>query len=404
MKSVADLIGASLEVCAPQPPLDVALPEAVGCILAEDVVAPFDLPFADSAGLDGFAVRAEDVAGASSATPVELKVLSTVLAGSVEHVRLVRGGAVAIASGAPMPAGANAVVPVEATDRGQVRVQVKAAVRAGENVRPRAQDVEAGSVVLAAGERVGGRQVALLAGVGRLRVSVHPRPRVVIVSIGDELMEPGRPAVPGKVFDANVHALSTAARDAGAETFRVSAVPDERGNLMDLLRDQLVRADLVVTTGGLSYGEGDTVKDVLSPLGTVRFDFVAMDPCRQIGIGTIGETALFALPGDPVAAQIAFEVFVRPALRKMAGWAELYRPTVTGRVTRGWNSPAGKMEFVRVRLTGDPTAGYLAEPQGEPGACLISALARSNALAVVPESKTVVRAGDRLPCFVLDDA
>ncbi|MDO4791522.1 MAG: molybdopterin molybdotransferase MoeA [Buchananella hordeovulneris] len=404
MKSVADLIESALEVCVPQPPLDVALPEAVGCILAEDVVAPFDLPFANSAALDGYAVRAEDVASAGPSAPAELKVLTTVLAGSVDHVRLVKGAAVAIASGAPIPAGANAVVPVESTDRGQVQVLVKSRVGVGDNVRPRAQDVAAGTVVLSAGERLGPRQIALLAGVGRLRVSVHPRPRVVIVSIGDELVAPGRDAMPGKVFDANVHALSSAAQDAGAETYRVSAVPDERGGLIDLLRDQLVRADMVVTTGGLSYGTGDTVKDVLSPLGTVRFDFVAMDPCRHLGIGTMGNTAFFALPGDPVAAQVAFEVFVRPALRKMAGWADLYRPTVSARVTQGWMSPPGKMEFVRVRLTGDPQAGYLAEPQGQPGARLMSALARSNALAVVPESKTVVTPGDRLHCFVLDDA
>ncbi|MDO5081465.1 molybdopterin molybdotransferase MoeA [Buchananella hordeovulneris] len=404
MKTVGEHIEASLQAVGPQPPLEVGLPDAVGCILAEDVLAPFDLPFTDVAALDGYAVHAADLQDPGPDGTVELKVLCTVLAGSAEHVRLVRGAAVAIASGAPLPKGADTVIPVEDTDRGVVNVQIRSRARVGDNIKPRAADVRAGSVVLARGERVGARQVALLAGVGRVRVAVHPRPRVVIVSIGDELVEPGGKAVPGKVFDANVHALATAAQDAGATTFRVSAVPDERGSLMDLLRDQLVRADLVITTGGLSYGEGDTVKDVLAPLGTVRFDNVAISPGRQLGVGTLGDgVALFALPGDPVAAQVAFEVFVRPALRKMAGRQELFRRSVQATVARGWTSPAGRVEFARVALTGDPAHGYTAELQGEPQALLLSALARSNAFAVVPEAITQVRAGDKLHCLVLED-
>lgn len=404
MRTVSEHIEASLQAVGPQPPLEVGLPDAAGCILAEDVLAPFDLPFTDVAALDGYAVHAADLQEPGPDGTVELKVLCTVLAGSAEHVRLVRGAAVAIASGAPLPKGADTVIPVEDTDRGVVSVQIRSRARVGDNLKLRAADVRAGSVVLARGERVGARQVALLAGVGRVRVAVHPRPRVVIVSIGDELVEPGGKVVPGKVFDANVHALATAAQDAGATTFRVAAVPDERGSLMDLLRDQLVRADLVITTGGLSYGEGDTVKDVLAPLGTVRFDNVAISPGRQLGVGTLGDgVALFALPGDPVAAQVAFEVFVRPALRKMAGRQELFRRSVQATVSHGWTSPAGRVEFARVSLTGDPVHGYTAELQGEPQALLLSTLARSNAFAVVPEAITQVRAGDKLHCLVLED-
>ncbi|MEE6295730.1 molybdotransferase-like divisome protein Glp [Georgenia wangjunii] len=403
MRTVQEHLAACLAVVGPQPPLDVVLADAVGCVLAEDVIAPADLPVADLAGLDGYAVRAADIAEAAPTARVALGVVDELRAGTTEHLRLVPGTAVRIASGAPLPTGADAVVPLEQTDGGSARVTVRTASTAGEHVRRRAEDLRAGEVVLPAGERVGARQVALLAAVGRGRVRVHPRTRVVIISVGDELVEPGQRAAPGQVFDANGHALATAAQDVGAATYRVAAVPDQRGPLRETLEDQLVRADLIITTGGLSYGANDTVKEVLAPLGTVRFDNVAMWPGRQLGVGTIGDgTPIFALPGNPVTAQVAYETFVRPALRAMAGYTDLYRPSVPAAVTTGWYSPAGRREFVRVQLTGSPAEGYRAEPVGAPHALLLSALARSNALAVVPEDVTDVRAGDQLHCLVLD--
>ncbi|MFH5824741.1 gephyrin-like molybdotransferase Glp [Georgenia sp. AZ-5] len=404
MRTVQDHLGACLAAVGPLPPLEVVLADAVGCVLAEDVQAAGDLPVADLAAVDGYAVRAGDVVEARPDRPVTLRVTDELRAGQVERLRLVSRAAVRIASGAPVPVEADAVVPAEQTDFGAAEVAVRTAVVSGENVRRRAEDLRAGEIVLPAGERVGARQVALLAAVGRGRASVHPRPRVVIVSVGDELVEPGRPAQPGQVYDANGHALATAVQDAGATTFRVAAVPDERRRLRETLEDQLVRADLVITTGGLSYGANDTVKEVLGPLGTVRFDNVAMWPGRQLGVGHVGEgTPIFSLPGDPVAVQVAFETFVRPALRKMAGYTELYRPSVAATVTSGWYSPAGRREFVRVHVTGAPAGGYRAEPVGAPAALLLSALARANAFAVVPEDLTHVTAGDRLHCLLLDE-
>lgn len=403
MRTVQEHLAACLAAVGPQPPLEVVLADAVGCVLAEDVLAPRDLPLADVAALDGYALRAGDVTGATPSAPVTLRVLDEIRAGTVDPTRLPAGSCVRIASGAPLPAEADVVVPVELTDRGTAKVEIRTAPAAGENVSPRAQDVRAGEVVLPAGERVGARQVALLAAVGRGRVTVHPRPRVVIVSVGDELVEPGAPARPGEVYDANGHALAAAVHDAGAATYRVAAVPDERGRLRETLEDQLVRADLIVTTGGLSHGSNDTVKEVLAPLGTVRFDNVAMWPGRQLGLGHIGDgTPIFALPGDPVAAQVAYEVFVRPAVLAMAGYTDLYRPTVRATVTRGWPSPAGRREFVRVTLSGSPQEGYRATPVGAPGTLLLSALARSNALAVVPEDLTDVAEGATLSCLVLE--
>ncbi|MDN5963538.1 MAG: molybdopterin molybdotransferase MoeA [Actinomyces sp.] len=403
MRSVADFYQDCLSAVGQQPPLDVQLADAVSCVLAEDVRAPFDLPVADLAGCDGYAVRSADLAGASPDMPVTLTVTEEVRAGDVDPAALVTGSAIRIASGAPVPTGADSVVALDFTDHGRARVMVRTQPAVGENIRRRAEDVERGKVVLRNGTRVGARQVALLAGVGRSRVVVHPRPRVVIISIGDEIVEPGREARPGTVFDANGHALSTAVADAGAQTFRVAAVPDERQVLSQTIEDQLVRADLILTTGGISYGSGDTVREVLGSFGTVRFDNVAAWPGHILGVGRVGEgTPIFCLPGDPVSAQVCFEVYVRPALRHMQGWTVLNRPSIQARVDRSWYSPRGRREFVRVRLSGDPRSGYQAKVMGAPASLLLSALAESNALAIVPEDVTNVRAGDALQCMVLD--
>ena len=207
------------------PPLDVQLADAVSCVLAEDVQAPFNLPVADLSACDGYAVRIRDCEGATLESPVTLPVTEEIRAGAVDPAALVPGTAIRIASGAPMPSGAEAVVSLEFTDHGIAQVALRTAPASGENIRRRAEDVAQGDTVLRAGTRIGARQMALLAGVGRDRVLVHPRPRVVIISIGDEIVEPGGEARPGTVFDANGHALSTAVADAGAQTFRVAAVP-----------------------------------------------------------------------------------------------------------------------------------------------------------------------------------
>ena len=409
MRSVAEFYQDCLSAVAQQPPLDVQLADAVSCVLAEDVEAPFDLPVADLAARDGYAVRSEDLAGARPDNELSLRVTEALRAGDVNPAALVPGTAIRIASGAPMPAGADSVIALEFTDHGMAQVNVRTQPAVGENIRRKAEDVEEGEIVLRKGTRVGARQVALLAGVGRSRVYVHPRPRVVILSIGDEIVEPGEKARPGTVFDANGHALSTAIADAGAQTFRVAAVPDERHVLSETIEDQLVRADLILTTGGISHGSGDTVREVLSTLGTVRFDNIAAWPGHILGVGTVGGddngeggTPIFCLPGDPVSAQVCFEVFVRPTLRHMQGWTQLTRPSVKAAVDRSWYSPRGRREFVRVRLVGDPKTGYQAKVMGAPASLLLSALAESNALAIVPESTTNVHTGDMLQCLVLE--
>ncbi|WP_353065271.1 molybdopterin molybdotransferase MoeA [Arcanobacterium hippocoleae] len=275
------------------PAFEVSLTDAIGCILAQDVVSLVDVPQMNLAGRDGYAVQAEDTRGASDVNPLSLPVLEKVRANYTEPVSIVEKTAIKVASGTPLPEGADAVVPIEYTDGGEARVQINVELQAGENVRTHAEDLAAGEVILRQGVRIASRQVAVLASAGHATVLVRPKPRVVVLAIGDELQEPGRPAVRGKVYDANSHALASAAAGAGAQVFRVGAVPDDARILREAIEDQLVRADIVITTGGLSYGGGDTLKEVLAPLGTVRFDHVGIFPGRQFGVGRIDHTSIF---------------------------------------------------------------------------------------------------------------
>ena len=391
MRTVSEHLQACLDAVGQLPPLAVALADAVGCVLAEDVIAPSDNPVVDLAACDGYALAAETSREGSA------RVMDVVRAGDAGVLRLVPGAVVRIDSGAPMPVGADAVIPLEETDRGEAVVAFGRAITPGENVRTQGGEARSGEAVLARGTRVGARQVAVLAGLGRARVLVHPKPRVVIISGGVELTEPGRPASAGQVYDANGHALATCVHDAGGVPLRVGAVSDQVRELREVLEDQLVRADLLVTTGGLS--QGDTVRDVVTAMGDVRFDNVAISPGRRWGVGHVndGATPIFCLPGDPLAVQVAYETFVRPALLSMAGYTELYRPSVRAATTSGWDSPGGEREFVPVVLQGTPTGGYTCEPQT---ASLVG-LAEANALAVVPEDVTAVGQGDTLDCLIL---
>ncbi|WP_129339174.1 gephyrin-like molybdotransferase Glp [Cellulomonas endophytica] len=410
MRSVQDHLTAVLAAVGPVPPLDVVLADAAGCILAADLVASADVPPVASAARDGYAVAAHDTDGAGLGREVALPVVHDVRPGAAV-TRLAPGQAVRVASGAPLPVGADAVVPVEETDRGAARVALQRPVEAGRHVRPPGSDVRAGDVLLGAGTRLGARAVALAAAAGRGRLRVHPTPRVVLLSVGDELVEPTTAghAPAGAVYEADGHGLHAAVRDAGATPVRVGVVPDDRAALREALEDQLVRADMVITTGGLSELADDTVKDVLAGYGTVRLDQVAMAPGGRHGFGTLGSdlgrgdpVPVFALPGHPVAAQVAFEVFVRPALLAARGHTELFRPSVAARTTTGWPSPAGLRQFVPATLLGTPDEGYTVTPVGDPARPSTAALAQANALAVVNELDTDVRPGQVVHCLVLE--
>ncbi len=403
MRSVDEHLEACLSGVEPLEPIDLQLLDAHGCILAEDVVAPWSLPQFDNSSMDGYAVRAEDVAAATADEPVELPVMGDITAGRPSTVSLAPGTTMRIMTGAPVPSGADAVVPVEWTDGALAHVHVTRGVRPGAHVRTVGSDVVEGTQVLASGTRLGPTQLGLLAAVGRDRVQCRPKPRVVVLATGSELVEPGLPLEPGKINESNSYALTAAAKEAGALAVRVGIVEDDPRLLMDAIEDQLIRADLLVTTGGVSAGAYDVVKEILSRLGTVTFDKVAMQPGMPQGFGSVGPegTPIFTLPGNPVSAYVSFEVFVRPVLRRMLGVEPLQRPTVRAVCATELRSPEGKRQFARGWL-GVEEGRYVVHPVGAQGSHLVNDLAHANALMVVPETTTVVPAGGTVTVMVLE--
>jgi molybdopterin molybdotransferase len=299
----------------PLPPTQLGITEAEGCVLAEDITALSALPPFDNSAMDGYAVHAEDVAKASADTPVSLPVTGEVAAGDTGAYAVAPGTCLRITTGAQLPGGADAVVPVEQTDGGVARVVIRAAVEPGSAVRFRGGDARAGEVLLPAGTRLSTMHIAVLAASGRARAEVYPRPRVVVISTGNELTEPGSALAPGQIWDSNSFMLAAAAREAGCIAFRHGPVPDDPREMLPTIEDQLLRADLIVTSGGVSMGgEHDVVKEALSQLGTVQFRKVAMQPGMPQGFGTVGDdqTPIFTLPGNPVVAQQAVVPAGRP--------------------------------------------------------------------------------------------
>jgi molybdopterin molybdotransferase len=273
----------------------------------------------------------------------------------------------------------------------------------GANIRRRGEDVKVGDLVLDVGTRLGPGQLGLLAAVGRDRVKVRPRPRVVILSTGTELVEPGQPVGSGQIHESNSYILTTAAREAGAIAFRVGIVKDDPRLLLDTIEDQLIRADLVMTSGGVSVGAYDVVKEVLSRLGTVTFEQIAMQPGKPQGFGTVGpdSTPIITLPGNPVSAFVSFEVFVRPMIRRMLGVETLARPVVSAKCVGGLKSPAGRRQYARGWL--DVEDGrYVVTPVGGQGSHLVGDLAHSNSLIVVAEDVTQVADGAPVDVMVLE--
>ncbi|WP_073924979.1 gephyrin-like molybdotransferase Glp [Streptomyces sp. CB03911] len=398
------------------PAIELQLLDAQGCRLDEDVVATGDLPPFDNSSMDGYAVRTADTAGATGEYPSVLAVVGDIAAGAGDLPKVGPGQAARIMTGAPMPPGAEAVAPVEWTDGGtgtghpaeamtapvaDEEVRVLRPVRAGAHIRRRGSDIATGDRILDAGTLLGPTQLGLLAAVGRGSVRVRPRPRVVVLSTGSELVQPGEPVGPGQICDSNSFTLTAAARDAGAIAYRVGGVPDDAAVLRAVLEDQLGRADLIVTSGGVSVGAYDVVKEALQGgEGSVDFRKLRMQPGKPQGFGMIGGPAgvpLLALPGNPVSSYISFELFVRPVIRTMLGASDVHRPVVRAVCPVELRSPAGRRQFLRGRYTPDGRV----EPVGGEGSHLVGALARANCLITVPEEVTVLAAGTEVDVVLL---
>jgi molybdopterin molybdotransferase len=364
-------------------------------VLAADLVAEVALPGFDNSAMDGYAARAADVAS----TPVRLPVADDIPAGRTDVVPLAPGTVQRIMTGAPLPAGAEVIVPVELTDGATDEVEIREAPPPGTHVRRAGEDIAAGAVVVPAGTALGATQLGVAAAVGLVDVLVRRRPRVVILSTGSELVTPGEPLHPGQIYESNSELLMAAVEEAGGESRRLRFVPDDVHRFLSAIRHELAGADLLITSGGVSAGAYEVVKDALGTLGTVEFTKVGMQPGGPQGAGTVDGVPVVTLPGNPVSAFVSFEVFVRPALRRALGHARPERLHVPARLTGPLTSPPGRRQFLRGYYDGGEVSQV-----GGPGSHLVAHLSRANCLVVVPEDVTDLAAGAEVDVWLIEGA
>ncbi|MDG4663406.1 gephyrin-like molybdotransferase Glp [Mycobacterium sp. 236(2023)] len=387
---VADLISA-------RPAEQVAIPDTLGLVLAADVVARLSLPGFDNSAMDGYAVLTEDIATATEDTPVRLPVAEDIPAGRTDIPTLVPGTAHRIMTGAPLPVGATTIVPVEATDGGTDTVTIREAKKDGQHIRRAGEDVTEGTTVLRAGQLVTPAVVGLAAALGLAELTVLPRLRVLVMSTGTELVTAGTELQPGQIYESNGAMLTAAVRDAGGDVVATPMTGDDVDVFRETLRTQAGDADLIITTGGVSAGAYEVVKDAFGD-DSVDFVKVAMQPGMPQGAGTVDGIPIVTLPGNPVSSLVSFEVFVRPALRAAMGLSDTDRPRRAATLTEDLTSPRGKRQFRRgvFDAVADTVTGY-----GPPASHHLRWLASANCLLEIDEDTAELAAGSRVQVWDL---
>ncbi|WP_414636457.1 gephyrin-like molybdotransferase Glp [Actinophytocola sp.] len=382
---------------AATPVTPLPLDQCVGLVLGADLVAPVSLPPFDNSAMDGYAVRSVDVAGAGgTGGPVELPVAEDIPAGRTDVVPLLPGTAHRIMTGAPVPPGADAIVKVEDTDGGVELVTIRASAAPGTHVRRTGEDVTEGATVLRAGTVLGSPQLGLAAAVGRAELPVRRPVRALILSTGSELVEPGVPLRPGQIYESNSVLLAAAVREIGGETTVLRFVPDDVRAFHRTIAGHVDDVDVLITSGGVSAGAYEVVKDALSGQG-VDFLRVAVQPGGPQGSGSFQGLPVVTLPGNPVSAALSFELFLRPALLAAMGHTVIDRPRLKARSAAELRSPSARRQYRRGYVEGD-----VVNPVGGPGSHLLAAFAASNCLIEVPEDVEVIAEGDLVTVLVLD--
>ncbi|MBX3088231.1 MAG: molybdopterin molybdotransferase MoeA [Cryobacterium sp.] len=392
-----------LSALEPLEVLEVPLSEALGRTLAGNLPAAVDVPNFDNSAMDGYAVRREDLIGASDAAPVKLRVIEDLPAGTSKTPTVAAGTAARIMTGAPIPVGADSVVPVEDTDRDTESVAVRVAPAPAAHIRRAGTDVRTGELILSAGSLLGARQLSAAAAGGAGTVKVRPAPRVGILSTGSELRPPGSALEFGQIHDSNSTLLAGLVTEAGGEPVLLGSTGDDPSEFGAMIERVTGELDLIVTSGGVSVGAYDVVKAVLAPIG-VWFGTVRMQPGKPQGFGLLPNgTPIITLPGNPVSVFVSFEAFVRPALMKLQGRDALLRSAVPAIAAEAWKSIPGRVQFmpVRIQTRSDGRTEVRPASSGGSGSFLVANLAKAQGLALVPEEQLEVREGDEVELWVL---
>ena len=408
MLSVPEASAQILGTISPLPVERIALLDALGRVLATQVVSPITLPPWTNSAMDGYAVRADDIAAVAPGRAVRLPVIETIPAGQFASRALERGEAFRIMTGAPLPDGADTVVRVEDTDAGVESVEIRDARDARRNIRPRGEDLHAGAVVLAAGEVIGAAQIGVLASVGASSVNVYRRPRVAIIGSGDELVDLDRfeEALAGrKIVSSNSYTLHALVRAAGGEPVNLGVAEDSPAALRALL-ERTVGCDLILTSAGVSVGELDYTRVAMEQLGAdMRFWKVRMRPGAPLGFGVLRGIPWLGLPGNPVSAMVTFELFARPVIRRMLGHTRLFRRPVDVVLDEPVAIGARLMHFLRAIITPESDGRMHARLTGPQGSGILTSMSRANALLIVPEDRRQSEPGDMLRALpIVEDA
>jgi molybdopterin molybdotransferase len=408
--NVEEALALVLALVKPLPAEQVSLLDALGRVLAEDATSDIDVAPFDNSAMDGFAVRAADLAGATEESPRELDVIAHIAAGDdVAGIDVGPGQAARIMTGAAVPAGADSVVMVERTrvvtgDGGiGARVAFELEPTLGEHIRKRGEEVLAGDVVLTAGDVIGPAAIGLLASTGHDTVAVYRRPRVAVLSTGSELVEVATKPGPGKIRNSNSYSIAAQVLAAGGIPVRYGIVPDDMAATRAAFELAAAETDFILTSGGVSVGDFDFVKPVLEEMGELTFCKVKMRPGNPQTLGTISGVPFFGLPGNPTSTYVGFEIFVRPALRTMQGFSAIDRPVTVARLSHDVKKKQDRRYYLRGRVERDPEGdGFVAALSGSQSSALLTAAHRGNCFVVLPEGDGLFPAGTQVDCVRLD--
>ncbi|MGB9628638.1 MAG: gephyrin-like molybdotransferase Glp [Thermodesulfobacteriota bacterium] len=403
MVSVDEALEKILSFIKPLGAEKVSILDALGRVIAEDIYANRDIPPLDNSAMDGFAVRWEDVKTASKDQPVLLEVIEDLPAGFISKKTLQKGQAIRIMTGAPIPKGADHVIPVEDTKEEGKFVYILEVISKDKNIRKAGEDVKKGELIVSKGDLIRPPEVGMIASVGRAFVSVYQRPLVAILCTGEELVDVDGPLEDSKIVSSNSYTLSAQVKDCGAIPLLLGIAKDVKEDIEEKFRQGL-RADVIISSAGVSVGDYDFVKEALKDLGMETiFWKVAMKPGRPMTFGRIGEKPVFGLPGNPVSSMVSFEQFVRPSLLRMMGHRQIFRPVIEAILKEDIREKRGRRHFIRGRISFE-NGSYFVTTTGPQGSGILKSMVKANGLIVIPEDKEGVKAGEKVKVQVLNSS